>query len=93
MLIVIVSRCCPQYYTRLPMPSFLTKSLKELNIGTYDKIAVIKQSTPLIEALDIMIERRVSALPVVDDKNKVTDIYSKFDVIVSCVVPLFPVVY
>lgn len=65
------------------MPSFLTKSLKELNIGTYDKIAVIKHSTPLIEALNIMVERRVSALPVVDEKNKVTDIYSKFDVIVS----------
>ena len=39
--------------------------------------------TPLITALNMFIERRVSALPVVDEDNKVVDIYAKFDVIVS----------
>lgn len=42
-----------------------------------------KPTTTLIEALNTFIERRVSALPVVDDDGKVVDIYAKFDVIVS----------
>lgn len=42
-----------------------------------------KPSTPLIVALHQFIKRRVSALPVVDDRGKVVDIYAKFDVIVS----------
>lgn len=40
-------------------------------------------TTPLIDALKTFIERRVSALPVVDEDGKVVDIYAKFDVIVS----------
>jgi CBS-domain-containing membrane protein len=39
--------------------------------------------TPLIEALNIFVSKRISALPVVDNNNKVVEIYSKFDVIVS----------
>ena len=39
--------------------------------------------TPLIEALNLFVEHRISALPVVDDDGKVVDIYAKFDVIVS----------
>jgi len=38
-------------------------------------------NSPLIEALHAFNERRVSALPVVDEKGKVIDIYAKFDVI------------
>ena len=36
---------------------------------------------PLIKALNIFVERRISALPVVDKDGKVVDIYAKFDVI------------
>jgi len=35
------------------------------------------------EALNMFVEHRISALPVVDDEHKVVDIYAKFDVIVS----------
>ncbi|KAG9334338.1 hypothetical protein JZ751_008224 [Albula glossodonta] len=45
-------------------------------------IAFIHPDTPIIKALNIFVERRVSALPVVDESGKVVDIYSKFDVIV-----------
>ncbi|KAG7272954.1 hypothetical protein CRUP_035786 [Coryphaenoides rupestris] len=44
-------------------------------------IAFIHPDTPIIKALSIFVERRVSALPVVDESGKVVDIYSKFDVI------------
>lgn len=40
-------------------------------------------TTPLIKALKLFQERRVSALPIVDENNKIVDIYAKFDVIVS----------
>ncbi len=41
------------------------------------------QDTPIITALNLFHENRVSALPIVDSNNKVIDIYAKFDVIVS----------
>ncbi|XP_054932811.1 5'-AMP-activated protein kinase subunit gamma-2 isoform X2 [Dermacentor andersoni] len=69
------------YYYELPHPSYLDHTLRELKIGTYENIATTKPSTPLIVALNQFIKRRVSALPVVDDRGKVVDIYAKFDVI------------
>ncbi|GFY78445.1 5'-AMP-activated protein kinase subunit gamma-2 [Trichonephila inaurata madagascariensis] len=58
------------YYHELPHPSYMNNTLGELKIGTYDKIATAKTSTPVISALNEFIERRVSALPVVDDNGK-----------------------
>jgi len=37
----------------------------------------------LIEALNDMMHRRVSSVPVLDDSGRLVDIYTKFDVIVS----------
>jgi len=52
-------------------------------IGTYENIEVAHFSTPIIEALKKFVEKRVSALPIVDEDGKLVDIYAKFDVIVS----------
>ncbi|XP_013777899.1 5'-AMP-activated protein kinase subunit gamma-like [Limulus polyphemus] len=68
-------------FSELPKPSYLKKTLRELKVGTFDNIATIKVSTPVILALNQFIERRVSALPVEDEQGKVVDIYAKFDVI------------
>ncbi|XP_063964931.1 5'-AMP-activated protein kinase subunit gamma-1-like isoform X2 [Lytechinus pictus] len=67
--------------TEIKSPSFLKKTLKELNIGTYNNIATARPDTPLITALSMFINKRVSALPIVDENNKIVDIYAKFDVI------------
>ena len=40
-------------------------------------------STPLISALNMFVEKRISALPVVDETGRVVDVYAKFDAIVS----------
>ncbi|XP_055007508.1 5'-AMP-activated protein kinase subunit gamma-1-like isoform X2 [Boleophthalmus pectinirostris] len=69
------------FMREMPKPAFMKQSLGELGIGTYREIAFIHPDTPIIKALNIFVERRVSALPVVDDAGKVVDIYSKFDVI------------
>uniref|UniRef100_A0A3Q3R5S0 CBS domain-containing protein n=1 Tax=Monopterus albus TaxID=43700 RepID=A0A3Q3R5S0_MONAL len=69
------------FMCEIPKPAFMKQTLGELGIGSYHDIAFIHPDTPIIKALNIFVERRVSALPVVDDSGKVVDIYSKFDVI------------
>ncbi|XP_041097664.1 5'-AMP-activated protein kinase subunit gamma-1 isoform X1 [Polyodon spathula] len=69
------------FISEMPRPEFMTKTLQELSIGTFDKIAMVRTSTPVYTALGIFVEQRVSALPVVDESGRVVDIYSKFDVI------------
>lgn len=49
----------------------MKQTLGELGIGTYHDIAFIHPDTPIIKALNIFVERRVSALPVVDDSGKI----------------------
>ncbi|XP_044533729.1 5'-AMP-activated protein kinase subunit gamma-1 isoform X1 [Monodelphis domestica] len=69
------------FIAEFPKPEFMSKSLKELQIGTYANIALVRTTTPVYVALGIFVQHRVSALPVVDEKGRVVDIYSKFDVI------------
>ncbi|XP_016320166.1 5'-AMP-activated protein kinase subunit gamma-1 isoform X1 [Sinocyclocheilus anshuiensis] len=69
------------FVCEMPKPAFMRQTLEELGIGTYSNIAFIHPDTPIIKALGMFVERRVSALPVVDVSGKVVDIYSKFDVI------------
>ncbi|NXU86692.1 AAKG2 kinase, partial [Xiphorhynchus elegans] len=69
------------FMSEMPKPAFMKKNLDELGIGTYHNIAFIHPDTPIIKALNIFVDRRISALPVVDESGKVVDIYSKFDVI------------
>ncbi|KAM6468932.1 5'-AMP-activated protein kinase subunit gamma-1 isoform 1-T1 [Liasis olivaceus] len=69
------------FIAEFPKPEFMSKTLEELKIGTYDNIAKVHTNTPVYVALGIFVQHRVSALPVVDDSGRVVDIYSKFDVI------------
>ncbi|XP_036946821.1 5'-AMP-activated protein kinase subunit gamma-1 isoform X3 [Acanthopagrus latus] len=66
---------------KVPKPTFLGKQIQELGIGTFRNIATVRQTATLYDALSIFVERRVSALPVVDDQGKVVSLYSRFDVI------------
>lgn len=61
----------------------MNKTLKELRIGTFDNIETATEETSIILALKKFVERRVSALPIIDTEGKLVNIYSKFDVIVS----------
>ncbi|XP_072771971.1 5'-AMP-activated protein kinase subunit gamma-1 isoform X3 [Nerophis lumbriciformis] len=68
---------------KVPKPVFLHRQIQELGIGTFRNIATVHQTATLYDALAIFVDRRVSALPVVDEGGKVVALYSKFDVIVS----------
>ena len=61
----------------------MKKTLEETQIGTFGKIHTIQPSTPVIAALCLFVENRVSALPIVNENGEVIDIYAKFDAIVS----------
>uniref|UniRef100_A0A672YU68 Protein kinase, AMP-activated, gamma 3a non-catalytic subunit n=1 Tax=Sphaeramia orbicularis TaxID=375764 RepID=A0A672YU68_9TELE len=65
----------------IPKPAFVQRQIQELGIGTFRNIATVQQTATLYEALSIFVERRVSALPVVDKQGKVVALYSRFDVI------------
>lgn len=60
----------------------MNKTLREVRIGTYDDIETALEDTSIILALKKFVERRVSALPIVDADGRLVDIYAKFDVIV-----------
>ncbi|CAF1251717.1 unnamed protein product, partial [Adineta ricciae] len=64
-----------------PQPAYMSKTLEELSVGTYDNMHIIGEDTTVIEALNYFVKYRVSALPVVDAQRKLVNIYSKFDVI------------
>uniref|UniRef100_UPI00358EBB49 5'-AMP-activated protein kinase subunit gamma-1-like isoform X2 n=1 Tax=Myxine glutinosa TaxID=7769 RepID=UPI00358EBB49 len=76
-----VLRFLQLFASEMPKPPFMSRSLEKLGVGTFHDIAIISPSTTTIRALYLFVERRVSALPVVDESGKVVDIYSKFDVI------------
>nr|XP_005498644.1 5'-AMP-activated protein kinase subunit gamma-3 isoform X2 [Columba livia] len=51
----------------IPKPRFLKKTVQELCIGTFRDVAVVLETAPVYTALEIFVDRRVSALPVVND--------------------------
>ncbi|XP_055606698.1 uncharacterized protein LOC129754581 isoform X2 [Uranotaenia lowii] len=69
------------YINELPKPSYMQKTLREIRIGSYDNIEIATEDTSIITALYKFVDRRVSALPMVDAEGRLKDIYAKFDVI------------
>lgn len=53
----------------IPRPRFLQRQIREVPIGTFKHIATIQESASVYDALCLFVERRVSALPVVDERG------------------------
>ncbi|XP_027032092.1 5'-AMP-activated protein kinase subunit gamma-1 isoform X1 [Tachysurus fulvidraco] len=69
------------FRSTIPTPRFLQRKIEEAGVGTFRDIATIQQTATVYDALSVFVERRVSALPVVDENGKVVALYSRFDVI------------
>lgn len=54
---------------KVPKPAFIRRPIQELGIGTFRDIATVQQTATLFDALSIFVDRRVSALPVVDEQG------------------------
>ncbi len=52
-----------------PKPRFLQKRMEEVKIGTFKSIATIRETETVYDALSIFVERRVSALPVINEQG------------------------
>ncbi|KAM5267343.1 5'-AMP-activated protein kinase subunit gamma-3 isoform 2-T2 [Hipposideros larvatus] len=65
----------------LPRPAFLSRTIQDLGIGTFRDLAVVLETAPILTALEIFVDRRVSALPVVNEAGQVVGLYSRFDVV------------
>lgn len=65
----------------IPRPHFMQKTIQELRIGTFRDVAMVHDTSTVFSALEIFVERRVSALPVVNEAGQVVGLYSRFDVI------------
>ena len=62
-------------------PSFFSYSIGSLGIGTYKNVVTILKDTPLNVTLTLLAERKISAVPVVDENGSVIDVYTKSDVL------------
>lgn len=82
------------FVTDVRQPTFMRRTPRQLGIGTWDNVQTVEEctrvhahtaqitdDTPIIDALAMFLQRRVSALPVVDNNGTLVDIYAKFDVI------------
>ncbi|VDL92035.1 unnamed protein product [Schistocephalus solidus] len=69
--------------SKLPTPSFMNERLRDLPLGTMRDVVCVRTDWPLHRVLQVFIDHRVSALPVIEDSGCMVDIYAKFDVIVS----------
>ncbi|EFA76167.1 cystathionine-beta-synthase domain-containing protein [Heterostelium album PN500] len=63
----------------LPTP-LLSCTLGSLGIGTFEKVCTVHTHTPLIKVLELLAEKKISAVPIIDENGKVIDVYSKSDV-------------
>uniref|UniRef100_A0A4W5LMF0 Protein kinase AMP-activated non-catalytic subunit gamma 3 n=1 Tax=Hucho hucho TaxID=62062 RepID=A0A4W5LMF0_9TELE len=55
--------------TMIPKPRYLQKRIEEVDIGTFKRIATVQETDTVYDALAIFVERRVSALPVVNEEG------------------------
>lgn len=53
----------------IPKPRFLQRQIGDVAIGTFRQIATVQESASVYDALMIFVERRVSALPVVNEEG------------------------
>ncbi|KAJ1349952.1 hypothetical protein KIN20_005637 [Parelaphostrongylus tenuis] len=63
-------------------PELHIRTAKDLNVGSWVGIRVVFPDTPLTDCLDILLNKGVSGVPVVERETfKVLDMYSRFDAV------------
>lgn len=69
------------YLNEFPELTFFHKTLVELKIGTYEEIVSVTDSTSIKTSFQLMLERDISALPVLDEEGILIDVYAKYEVL------------
>ncbi|ORY94606.1 hypothetical protein BCR43DRAFT_525787 [Syncephalastrum racemosum] len=58
----------------------LRQPLSELKIGTYENIATASMDTPVIQLINMFVDRKISAVPIINEDNVVLNVYETIDV-------------
>ena len=61
-------------------PNLFARSIRDANIGTFHNVATAPKTAKLWEVLDVVEQRGISGLPVVDEQGKVVGFYHRSDV-------------
>ncbi|CAJ0938131.1 unnamed protein product, partial [Mesorhabditis belari] len=70
------------YCLLLPRPAYMSESIQKLQLGCWKDIIYVEERTPLIDVLDLLIDQRVSGVPVVENgSKKLVNVYTRFDAI------------
>jgi len=59
----------------------LRKPLSELNIGTYDDLAIADMNTPVYQVIHSFFKKRVASVPIVDAEGLLMNVYEAVDVL------------
>ncbi|KAH9909962.1 hypothetical protein F4778DRAFT_789310 [Xylariomycetidae sp. FL2044] len=59
----------------------LKKTVREIGLGTYYKLATATMSNTVLEVINLMVMHNISAVPVVDKNNVVLNVFEAVDVI------------
>lgn len=63
-----------------PLAISLSFTPQSMQIGTFSDLYTITPTTSLLNVLNLFIEHNLSALPIVDEHNKVLDVLEKYDI-------------
>ncbi|KAM3964726.1 LOW QUALITY PROTEIN: uncharacterized protein ACR2FA_001116 [Aphomia sociella] len=69
------------YLNEFPELTFFHKKLCDLKIGTYDDIVSVTDDTSIKTAFHLLLDKDISALPILDDSGILIDVYAKYEVL------------
>lgn len=69
------------YLNEFPELTFFHKTITDLKIGTYDEIVSVTDNTSIKTAFQLLLDKNISALPVLDENGMLLDVYAKYEVL------------
>ncbi|KAK8041263.1 5'-AMP-activated protein kinase subunit gamma [Apiospora phragmitis] len=61
--------------------SMMKRTIREINLGTYTDLATCKMTDSVLDVINSMVVRNISAVPVIDKNNVVLNVFEAVDVI------------
>ncbi len=59
----------------------LKKTVREIELGTYTNMATAGMGDPVLEVIHLMVKHNISAIPILDEQNRVLNVFEAVDVI------------
>ncbi|KAJ2953680.1 hypothetical protein O0L34_g1297 [Tuta absoluta] len=69
------------YLNEFPELTFFHKTMSELKIGTFEDIVSVTDNTSIKTAFQLLLNKNVSALPILDEEGTLLDVYATYEVL------------